>query len=508
MPPKISKYLLLAVLFFFAASGLFVISVLPKASGQNRLLLFSLSEIPRKKVDETSIGAVRESDININLAGFTPNNSDLLSFPLFDGKTYQAARDFEEGLEMRGANDFSWRGKLSGADELSGGDVILTVNDGFMSGLIYTPHAVYEIVPRKSKHILVEINQSAFPECGGAIKPLPSETRALQNHQNAETESIDSGDRIDVLIVYTTAVKNFFGSDAQAKAFVQQAVAVTNTAYRNSKIRQRLRLAHTQEILFTESGTAGTDLFNLGINAEIGALRETYKADLVSLVVNSMDACGIGYLMNDVGTDFAPFGYTVTGRNCAIANLSLAHEFGHNMGSGHNPENSNEAGFPYSHGHFVDSVFRTVMSYSEPCEAGCLRVPYFSNPSVLFEGFPTGVADRRENARSINNTADTAANFRYSGSSLTLNNFNDGKRIRRKISKTIRWSSQNVSGNIRLEISRDGGASYTILKAETPNDGTETINISGRATRVGRLKIVSVENPSITDSSAENILVR
>ena len=501
------KLSVLGLTFIFAALAFFVWSFSPKANGQNRVALFSLSETPQKKADETSIASVKESEININLANFTPKDSTLLSFPLFDGKTYEAVSDKAEGIEFRGMGDFTWRGKLIGTGEFRG-DVILTVKKGFVSGLIYAPNAVYEIVPRKNKQILVQINQSEFPECSGEIKPQQVETNYSQNDQTAALAQVDSGDRIDVLIVYTTAVKNFLGGDAQAQAFAQQAIATTNTVYRNSQIRQRLRLAHAQEMVYTESGTGGTDLSNVRTNAEVNALRETHKADLVGLVVNTLDGCGIGYLMNAVGTGFSPYGYTVTARNCAVGNLSLAHEFGHNMGSAHNPENATGAAFPYSHGHYVNGVFRTVMSYTDPCTSGCLRAPYFSNPSILFNGQPTGIANQRDNARSINNTADTVASFRYSGSNLTLNNFNNGERIPRNISRAIMWSSENLTGNVRIEISRDGGATYTTLIANTPNDGAETINIFGRPTRQVRLRIVSVDNPHISDSSVTNIIIR
>lgn len=507
MRQNIKKLSILGLAFVFAALGIFGWSFSPKASGQNRVALFSLTEIPRKKADETSVASVRESEININLAGFTPENSTLLSFPLFDGKTYEAVRDQAEGIEVRGAGDFTWRGKLIGTGEFRG-DVMLTIKKGFVSGLIYAPNAVYEIVPRKNKQVLVEINQSEFPECGGEIKPQSVDVNALQNDRSATTAQVDSGDRIDVLIVYTTAVKNFFGGDAQAQAFAQQAVTASNTVYRNSRIRQRLRLAHAQEIAYTESGTGGTDLSYVRANAEVNALRETHKADLVGLFVNSMDGCGIGYLMNVVGTGFSPYAYSVTARNCAVGNLSLAHEFGHNMGSAHNPENSTGAGFSYGHGHYVDGVFRTVMAYAEPCASGCPRVPYFSNPSIFFNNHPTGLWNQRDNARSINNTADTTAGFRYSGANLTLNNFNNGEQIPRHISRTITWSSENLAGNVRIEISRDGGATYTTLIADTPNDGAEIINIYGKATRQARLRIVSIDNPHISDSSVNNIVIR
>ena len=39
------------------------------------------------------------------------------------------------------------------------------------------------------------------------------------------------------MVVYTTATKNFLGGDAQAQALAQQAIATSNTAYLNSRIR-------------------------------------------------------------------------------------------------------------------------------------------------------------------------------------------------------------------------------------------------------------------------------
>ncbi len=507
MPPPFVKLLMFGLTVILAVSELFGLSFSPKANRQYSFALFTLTDTPRKKAAQTSIAAERESEIKINLAQFTPQNSDTLSFPLFDGKTYQALRDETDAVDIRSIDNFTWRGRIFGAGEFRG-DVVLTIEKGFVAGLIYAPGAVYEIIPRNSKQILVEINQNEFPECAGVIKPPKNDTNGLQNNQKAAVNQVDSGDRIDVLIVYTTAVKNFLGGDAQARVFAQQAADATNTAYRNSQIRQRVRLAHASELAYVETGVAAADLGNLLTNEEVAALRETYKADLVALVVNSMDGCGIGYLMNSVGTDFAPYGFTVTARSCAVGNLSLAHELGHNMGSAHNPENSDDAGFPFSYGHFVSGVFRTVMSYSEPCAGACPRVPFFSNPLISFSGYPTGVANQRDNSRSINNTADTAANFRYSGASLTLNNLNKNERIPRHIGRVIQWSSENLQGNVRIELSRDGGATYTTLIENTLNDGAEIINVYGRSTRRARLRIVSVENPQISDSSVENITIQ
>jgi hypothetical protein len=97
------------------------------------------------------------------------------------------------------------------------------------------------------------------------------------------------------------------------------------------------------------------------------------------------------------------------------------------MGFEHDPANGATpatASRPWSFGHYVDGQgsqsFRTVMSYACPA-GGCTRRAYFSNPLVTFNGFATGVADQRDNARTGDEVADVVANFR-----LALRDFSDG----------------------------------------------------------------------------------
>jgi peptidyl-Asp metalloendopeptidase len=486
-----------AVLFFADAAAV---------GAQSRPKLFAL-KTPAATVaatEKTSIASVRESEIEFNFASLRAGEDNVLEFPLFDGKVYRAKR-FD--TEFRAMDDYTWRGYIENGKFL--GDVSLTFRKGFVSGLIYAPdNAVYEIVPRGERQILVELDQRLFPECGGEI-----ESNEIENQSKIEnaapTASIDSGDRIDVLVVYTTATKNLLGGDAQAQTLAQQAIDATNTAYINSKIRQRVRMVHAQEYVYTETTSAGTDLSNLRNNVDIQNLRNTHKADLVAMLGEIQGACGIGYLMGSNQTSGSPTsGYTATARSCAVGNLSFAHELGHNMGSQHNPENGSGATYSYGYGHYVNGVFRTVMSYVDPCPNGCTRRPYFSNPAVSFNGLPTGIDNARDNSRSINLTADVIANYRYSGANLMLNNFNGGDVLPRNITRNLSWSSENVAGNVRVEISRDGGTTWQTIIANTANDGAENITVFGRPTRNARLRIVSLDNPTISDSSVRNISIR
>ena len=490
-----------SIFVLIAVCGFLVVSK-PSSAQMLAPTLYSLKSVarPMAESEKSSIASVREAEIS-----FASTEQDLarqprLTIPLFDGKQFEAKL---AESEERSVDDFTWRGKIS--YPRFEGDVVLTFRKGHYVALIYGPDSVYEIIPRGDKHFLVELDQASFPECAGDIKGEPAAApRPVENLVGA-----DSGDRIDVLVVYTTATKNFLGGDAQAQAHAQAAIDATNTAYTNSKIRQRVRMVHSQEFAYTETSSASTDLANLRNSATIQALRNTHNADLVAEISEVTGVCGIGYLMGG-STGNQNNAFTVTVRSCAVGNLSFAHELGHNMGSHHNPENGGTPTYPYGFGHYVNGNYRTVMSYVDPCTSGCTRVPYFSNPNVIFNNAPTGVHNARDNARSINNTADVITSYRYSGSSITLSNFNGGagEWFPRNVGRVLTWTSDNVSGDVRIDISRDESTTWQTVVASTPNDGSERISVGGRATRRARIRVVSLNAPTVTDSSMTNVSVR
>jgi len=179
------------------------------------------------------------------------------------------------------------------------------------------------------------------------------------------------------------------------------------------------------------------------------------------------------------------------------------------MGSHHNPQNAGTPIYPFGFGHYVNGNYRTVMSYVDPCTSGCTRRPYFSNPSVIFNDNPTGVENSRDNARMINATADWVANYRYSGSSITLSNYNgNGDWLPRQIARNVTWTSDNLTGDVRIDVSRDESTNWETLIESTPNDGSQAVRVGGRATRRARLRVVSLSSPIVSDSSVTNIGIR
>ncbi len=492
---KQTKKILITAAFFLTAALFAFVGESHAAADE----LFTIKTQPKAAVgaERSSAASVRESVIEMNLDAAQLSKKDAFDVTVFDSKSYKAVGS----AEVRAIDDITWRGKIV-ADKFSG-DVFFTVRKGYVAGMIYTPNAVYEIVAKGDRQYLVQLDQSLFPECYGDLKGNEPSVR-----DNISPEGgLDSGDVIDVMVVYSTAVKNSVGGDAQAQALAQAAIDSANTAYLNSKIRQRLRLVHSEEFAYTETSSASTDLSNLRANSGIATLRNTYNADLVSMISESVGVCGIGYLLNT--TNGSPSnGFSVTVRSCAVGNLSFAHELGHNMGSQHNPENGSGPIFNYSYGHYVNRVFRTVMSYADPCLNGCTRVAYFSNPMVNYLDNPTGIDRQRDNVRSLEQTADIVARYRYSGKSITLGSLNEREMVPRNISRTINWSSDGVGGNVRIELSRDESTNWETLIDSTPNDGSAVINIYGRPTRRARLRVVSLDDAFVRDSSIKNFVIK
>lgn len=403
---KFGRNLIVVAATFFVAV-LFVFGFSTNASAQAQLFDLGATSYNLRDDEKSSIASVSETEIDFNFTDRASVNLKQLAFPLPDGKLYVAVRLQTEGFEERGANDFTWRGKLND------GDVVLTFTKGSVSGLIYSGETAYEIVSKGDRQILVELDQRLFPDCGGEIESTELETYDSLKGQGEIDELVDTGNTIDVLVLYTSSVRSSLGGDTQARNFAQQAIDSTNTAYINSQITQRVRLVRAQLSPTSETGSLSSELSNLRNSSSVASLRNQYNADLVAMVSNSGGACGIGYLMGGSGGN-SNNAFTVTARTCAIGNLSFAHELGHNMGSAHNPENGSGGTFSYSYGHWVNGIFRTVMSYSNPCSSGCTRRAYFSNPSVSYSSRPTGTSSRN-NARSINNTDTTIANYRSGG---------------------------------------------------------------------------------------------
>ncbi len=452
-----------------------------------------------------SLGVVRARTVGFNpkalpgadAASPLPRAGHTIVLNLFDDVTLRARMVRAERLD-KGMN---WIGKIEGQPL---GDVVLTVYGGILTGSVIGPDAAYGIRFDGTSHVVEQIDHNQFPD-GGCYQEVP--VGALDTTGGAEAldspgTAEDSGSTIDVLVVYTAAARTAAGGPTGMESLINSAIAQTNTAYGNSGVVQRLRLVGTAEVAFTETPTdISGDLNKLtntgdGVIDNVHALRNTYQADLVSLLAEgyagASGICGVAW----VGANsawYAPYAFSVNDRYCAFGQASFGHELGHNMGLNHDrategcPTGACGSGaYSYSFGYRdPGNAFRTVMAYN--CPGGCPRILRFSNPNPLYNynGKPTGISEAAPNsanaALSLNNTRVTVANWRNSNPAqtapqLTVTSPNGGESWASGSAHSITWTSANLTSTSSLKVSyTDGTTSYlvaTLAPAQTSHSWT------------------------------------
>jgi len=335
-------------------------------------------------------------------------------------------------IEETSDTDSAYVGHIVGYENNS--EVVLIKKGKTLIGNISLPNGFYEIRSAGGNvSVIHQIDQNQFP----AEEHLPVVLPDEQVDSIASTDSViqldtaaDDGSVIDVMVVYTAAAQSGEGGEDNIRALIDLAITETNTGYFNSQVNQRLNLVHTQQITYSESGFDWfTALERLrgksdGHMDNVHSLRDTHKADVVVLLVNDFRYCGLAYLMSTESASFESSAFSVVNTSCATGYYSFGHELGHIMGSHHDRGSAYSSGaFPYSYGYQApNETFRTVMAYN--CSSGCQRINYWSNPNVRYNNIPTGVSETQNNsafnAKSLNNTADTVANFRQSNDDENL----------------------------------------------------------------------------------------
>ncbi|HET8945982.1 MAG TPA: FG-GAP-like repeat-containing protein [Candidatus Polarisedimenticolia bacterium] len=307
----------------------------------------------------------------------------------------------------------------SGAPEPSSGEFLLVVEEAQISGsLRFDDGRLYAIgADLNGGTEAQEIDPQSLPDCAGAVIP-PSLPGVASSSVEPLPAAPDPGDQIDVLIAYTARVETAAGGPAGVHALAQRAIDEANRAYVRSGVTTRLRLVWRGRVDYDESlDDFQTHLARLripddGFLDEVIGLRDAAGADVVSLLVDDSEAAGVGYLMQQQSFAFESLAVSVVYWFPAANNLSLAHEIAHNQGCEHDRDHATSRPvFNDAYGwKFIGNdgrQYRTVMGYL-PGQ----RIANFSNPSVFYQGQPTGRPNKENNAHAISATAPTVANFR------------------------------------------------------------------------------------------------
>ncbi|MFK7759706.1 MAG: reprolysin-like metallopeptidase [Phycisphaerales bacterium] len=261
--------------------------------------------------------------------------------------------------------------------------------------------------------------EHSFVDSSSSTRPLD---RAFQRPETFSrgAGSLEDGSLIDIMVVYTPAAAMSLGGTAVMLDRINIAMDNLNDAMTASGLATQFRLVHTEELVYTESGSLSTQLTRLretddGVMDEVHDLRDLHKADLVSLVTNSIDVLGIANFGYEANTPKPELGFSViTKSSLGNGSYIFAHEIGHNLGMMHDWIDTPCAngGQPFAKGYTApDESFQTIMGSS-----GFPRVGHFSNPDIDFmgqtTGVPIGMDQQADNAMNAELAAPLVAKFR------------------------------------------------------------------------------------------------
>ena len=353
-----------------------------------------------------------------------------LTFNVFPGLDFEVESTRTETSADGAA--LLWHGHGSGP---AAAEIVLSIVDGVVSGSISTESGeFYQLLPVEGDvHVIQQVEYWGAPPIDDGIPVEPPKGAAPMAAMNFPTAEAAAKSTIDVLVVYTPTARQKAGGEAAMRSRIALAVAETNQSYLNSGVQIELRLVHAYETpydQYTDINTALSRLQNIsdGFMDEAHTLRGQYGADMVSLWFNGLGSSGgvvgLGYVMTSPGTWFAPYAFSVVELNFATGPAyAFAHELGHNQGATHDRANGSRGAYPYSYGYqrgISPKPFRTIMAYQ--CKTlNCPTISYWSNPSVKYQGYPTGVASTQANSAdnrlTLNNTREVMAKLRATGQS-------------------------------------------------------------------------------------------
>jgi hypothetical protein len=338
-----------------------------------------------------------------------------------------------QSIEAMGGGSFGLVGQVHSAEN---NELVMVVRGDILQAYLHDGINTYEIRYDGWRHMVVEVNSSAYP---ASLPPVAIEAPPPGYLEMSKVLPVPgSGSQIDVLAVYTPAARVALGGVAAIETRIQESILSTNQGYMVSGVNQRVNLVGMEQVNYNEEVLGATnaeewyvalDRLTFGYSSDFDpptanylsdarAFRDNFGADLVFMITDLPYVyCGLGWI---AGYDWSDeYGYSVVHGNCTGAtSYTVQHEMGHNMGSCHDRGNSTTTCmYKFSYGYQQPNQFYTVMAYSNGC-GYCTRINRWSNPNLTYNGYKTGVAigqpNAAHNAYSLNLTASNVANYRLS----------------------------------------------------------------------------------------------
>jgi hypothetical protein len=401
-------------------------------TAQNTLQLFEkIDELKNHNQSELYLPYLDIARVEVNpLLRSTKSPSyhigDKITIPLFHGGSLASTID-RVNVNVNGT--LTIRARL---EDYPKGYLLMSVTHDLINATLSIPekNEKYSI---KSHHATgvtylkrLDIGKLDIIESGEDIIPMDEDELSpeqIQRLEEAAARKDNSTAIIGVLVVYTPAAREWATSNgSNIENIVAQSMERAQLALDNSQLPIEMTLVYSGEVNYTESGSSNTDLNRLtnkndGHLDEVHTLRNIYGGDLVGFFTRVDDTGGLGWLLNNKA-GMPNYGFSITRIQQAAWTYTHIHEMGHNMGAHHHkaqntqpgptiwsnwPENTWSAGWRWigTDGKMYCSLmtYNSGSNYDDGIDA--TTIGYFSNPSVSYNGAPTGHATDGDNARTL-----------------------------------------------------------------------------------------------------------
>jgi hypothetical protein len=328
--------------------------------------------------------------------------------------------------------EYTYIGKIDGD---ANANFAITRNEEGFTGFIWLSQDRYFMYPLGGDEVVVikdadlSPSEAAGNDCGTATAVSEVPPNPALSSSDCDLNN-DCYALIDILLLIHPNVGNNLPTGFNSMATVTTNAILLNSGIINKEVRTRIFNLPSNITVNLSSNDASGDLDNFRSNPLVQQFRDNTGSDITILISGSTwnlpgnnSIVGIAY--TDASNSHA---YGIVNANRAFGNLVFAHEVGHIFGALHhrtqNPQTppnpllevpfASDDAACCAHGYVFTgssgSNWATILSRGGP------RIPYYSNPSVNYDGSPTGISGGIffgiNNAGKIKNRACSVDNFR------------------------------------------------------------------------------------------------
>src|SRR5438034_6417713 len=130
-----------------------------------------------------------------------------------------------------------------------------------------------------------------------------------------------------------------------------------------------------------------------------------------------------------------------------------------------------------------------------------------ASQAVVVRFSPTAIGTFTGNVSFTSNGGNVSPVVSGTGAQITVVSPNGGEVLHINHNVTLKWTSSGLSGNVNIDLSRDGGSNWAPILSSTPNDGKQVWRVTGPATTLGRIRVCNLGG-TVCDTSNANFTIQ